>query len=288
MRDKVELATILGTWQSSLTDFKYLRKGWKSITEEERLLGVSMTGIFGNKLTSTVSDDTAKHLRDLKDYAISVNEKHAAILGIPASAAITVVKPAGTTSQLTLTSSGIHPWHSQHYIRRVRGDIKDPLTQMIKDSGVPCEPDVMKPHDTVVFSFPIAAPEGAVTRHDLSAVEHLEVWRMFRNNWTEHNPSVTISVKESVWVDVAAWVYDNFDDVGGISFLPYSDHTYQQAPYEDITQDQYDALTETMPKTINWDVLSLYESEDGTSGSQELACSSGSCEIVNIGSVQDN
>lgn len=288
LRRKVEIATILGTWQSSLTDFKYLRKGWKNITEEERLLGVSMTGIFGNKLTSTVSDETAKMLVELKDYAIEVNAKHAERIGINPSVAITVVKPAGTTSQLTLTSSGIHPWHSQYYIRRVRGDIKDPLTEMIRDAGVPCEPDVMKPNDTVVFSFPIAAPEGAVTRHDLSAIDHLKIWQMYRNNWTEHNPSVTISVREDEWVAVAAWVYENFDDIGGISFLPYSDHTYQQAPYEDITKEQYEELLAKMPEDVNWDMLSLYENEDGTSGSQELACSSGSCEVVNIGSVQDN
>ena len=282
IKDKVRLATIIGTWQSSLTNFKYLRRGWKKTTEAERLLGVSMTGIFGNKMLYDVNSETEKQLTQLKDYCVEVNAIHANRLGIEESVATTVVKPAGTTSQLTLTSSGIHPWHSKFYIRRVRGDNKDPMTQMLKDSGVPWEADVMKPNDTTVFSFPIKAPDDAITRNDVSAVEHLEVWRMFRNNWTEHNPSVTINVKEDEWVEVAAWVYGHFDEIGGVSFLPYSDHTYQQAPYEDITEKQYIELAEKMP-AVDWDLLNEYELTDNTSGSQELACSSGVCEIVDIG-----
>lgn len=282
LRRKARIATIIGTWQSTLTDFKYVRSIWKKTTEKERLLGVSMTGIFGNPLVYSVSDETKGFLSELRDLTVEINKEHSEILGIPQSVAITTVKPAGTTSQLTMTSSGIHPWHSQYYIRRVRGDNKDPLTIMLKEIGVVVEPDVMNPQHTSVFSFPIKAPDQAVFQKDISAIEHLEIWKMFRENWTEHNPSITVSVKEDEWIDVAAWVYKNFDYLSGVSFLPAADHTYQQAPYEEITKEQYDDLVEKSPKEIDWNWLSYYETEDGTTGTQELACSSGDCEIVDI------
>jgi len=281
--DKVRIATILGTWQSTLSNFKYIRKSWKDNTEEERLLGVSLTGIFGSKLTGTLHKNLATMLDEMRGIAVSVNMDEADILGIEKSAAITTVKPSGTVSQLTGVSSGIHPWYSKHYIRTVRADNKDPLTAFLKDFGVPNEPDVMKPDATTVFSFPIAAPKNAVVTEDLSAIEHLEVWKVYRTHWTEHNPSVTINVKEDEWVDVAAWVYNNFDHIGGVSFLPASEHSYKQAPYQPISEQEYNKALAAMPNRIPWESLPLYELEDTTTGSQELACTSATgCETVDL------
>jgi ribonucleoside-triphosphate reductase (thioredoxin) len=285
LRDKIRIATILGTWQSSLTNFKYIRKSWKDNCEEERLLGVSLTGIFGNPLTGTRHKDLSGMLDRLRESSIEVNKEEAEILGINPSVAITTVKPSGTVSQLTGVSSGIHPWYSKHYIRTVRADNKDPLTAFLKDFNVPNEPDVMKPEATTVFSFPVKAPKNAVVTQDLSAIDHLEVWKTYRTHWTEHNPSVTINIKEDEWLDVGAWVFKNFDSIGGVSFLPASEHTYKQAPYQEITEQEYKDLVSKMPKRIPWESLSLYELEDGTSGSQELACSAGACEIVDISPI---
>jgi ribonucleoside-triphosphate reductase (thioredoxin) len=283
LADKVRLATILGTWQSTLSNFKYIRKSWKDNTEEERLLGVSLTGIFGSKLTGTLHKNLATMLDEMRGIAVSVNMDEADLLGIEKSAAITTVKPSGTVSQLTGVSSGIHPWYSKHYIRTVRADNKDPLTAFLKDFGVPNEPDVMKPDATTVFSFPIAAPKNAVVTEDLSAIEHLEVWKVYRTHWTEHNPSVTINVKEDEWVDVAAWVYSNFDHIGGVSFLPASEHSYKQAPYQPISEQEYNKALAAMPNRIPWESLPLYELEDTTTGSQELACTSATgCETVDL------
>lgn len=286
VREKVRIATILGTFQSTLTNFKYVRKSWRENAEDERLLGVSMTGQFGNTLFngSEGLDRLAEVLDDLRQYAVEVNALYADALGINHAAAITTVKPSGTVSQLVKSSSGMHPWHSEYYLRSVRGSNNDPLTTFLKDSGIPGESDLMKPNDTTVLYFPTKAPEGSVFRNDLSALEHLEIWRVYRNHWTEHNPSVTISVKDEEWVDVAAWVYRNWEDVAGISFLPYSDHVYKQAPYQDITQEEYEAWLERMPNEIHWSLLSHYEQEDNTEGSSTLACSGDAgCEIVDIG-----
>ena len=281
---KVELATILGTWQSTLTNFKYLRKIWKQNTEEERLLGVSLTGQFGNELMSGKKgmDKLSKTLRELRLIAVAANEKEAAEIGINPSAAITCVKPSGTVSQLTGVSSGMHPWHSEYYIRTVRGDKKDPLTRFLEDSGVPAEDDVMKPKDTTVFSFPIKAPKNAVMRDDLSATQHLDIWLTYQRDWCEHKPSITISVKEHEWMEVGAWVWKHFDEVSGISFLPHSEHSYRQAPYQEISKEEYDKAVKSFPDRITWEMLSLYETEDGTTGTQDLACSAGVCEIVDI------
>jgi ribonucleoside-triphosphate reductase len=276
---KIKLATILGTWQSSLTNFKYIRKSWKSNCEEERLLGVSLTGIFGNKLTSTNGTELANLLDDLRLSAVEVNKIEAEKLGIQASTAITCVKPSGTVSQLVGVSSGIHPWYSEYYIRTVRADNKDPLTTFLKAAGVPAEPDVMKPDTTTIFSFPIKAPEGAVVTKNLTAIQHLELWKTYREHWTEHNPSVTINVREDEWLDVGAWVFRNFDNIGGVSFLPTSEHTYRQAPYQEINAEQYQDLKNKMPQNISWEDLQLFEKEDTTTGSQELACVSGVCNI---------
>jgi hypothetical protein len=282
---KVELATLLGTWQSTLTNFKYIRKAWKNNCEEERLLGVSLTGIFGNKLTSTNGPELAALLNRMRERAIEVNQKEAEDLGIQASTAITCVKPSGTVSQLVGVSSGIHPWHSEYYLRSVRADNKDPLTTFLKASDVPNEPEALKPESTTVFSFPIKAPEGAIVNSHLTAVQHLELWKTYRECWTEHNPSVTISVREDEWMDVGAWVYKNFDHIGGVSFLPATDHIYRQAPYQEITKEQYEEAVSKMPAEISWNDLSMFETEDSTSGTQELACSAGVCEIVDITST---
>jgi ribonucleoside-diphosphate reductase alpha chain len=282
---KVELATILGTWQSTLTNFKYLRKIWKQNTEEERLLGVSITGQFGNKLMSGQDglEKLAKTLNTLREQAVSVNAEEARVLGINASASITCVKPSGTVSQLTGVSSGMHPWHNDHYVRTVRGDKKDPLTAFLTEVGIPAEDDVMKPGDTTVFSFPIKAPNNAVLRNGLTAIDHLNIWLVYQRHWCEHKPSITVSVKEEEWMEVGAWVWKYFDEISGISFLPYSDHTYRQAPYQDATEEEYNQLKSIMPKEIRWSDLVFYETEDGTKGSQELACSSDlGCEVVDI------
>ena len=283
LSEKIRLATILGTWQSTLTNFKYIRKTWKDNCEEERLLGVSLTGIYGNKITSTNNKDLPGILDAFRDESVLTNSQEAKKLGINPSASITCVKPSGTVSQLTGVSSGIHPWYSEYYLRSVRGDNKDPLTSFLKDAGVPNEPDVMKPDDTTVFYFPIKAPKNAVLTKDLSAIDHLEMWKTYRNHWTEHNPSVTINVREDEWLRVGSWVYDNFDSVGGVSFLPSSEHSYKQAPYQEITKEEYEKTLKEMPTTIDWSTLSLYETVDTTTGSQELSCTAGSCEIVNFG-----
>jgi ribonucleoside-diphosphate reductase alpha chain len=281
---KVYLATILGTWQSTLTDFKYIRKIWKDNTEEERLLGVSLTGQFGHKFFSGQEglEKLGLVLDDLRSFAVITNIDEAGKIGIPASAAVTCVKPSGTVSQLVGVSSGMHPWHSDYYIRTVRGDKKDPLTQFLKDSGIPTEDDVRKPNDTCVFSFPVKAPKNAITRDKLTAIEQLEIWLVYQKHWCEHKPSITVSVREDEWMEVGAWVYKNFDEVSGISFLPYSDHTYVQAPYQEIDKNAYEELLAKMPKSIDWKALSLYELEDTTTGTQALACVSGECEIVDI------
>ena len=283
--EKVRLATILGTWQSTLTDFKYLRKIWKDNTEEERLLGVSLTGQFGNKFFSGKEDlkKLSEVLEGLRDYARDTNKTEAAKIGINESAAITCVKPSGTVSQLVGVSSGMHAWHSDYYIRTVRGDKKDPLSTFLKEVGIPAEDDFMKPNDTYVFSFPVKAPEGAITRNDLTAIDHLNTWLVYQRAWCEHKPSITVSVKEEEWMEVGAWVYKHFDEVSGISFLPHSDHSYKQAPYQEITETEYLELLAKMPSSIRWEDLSFYETEDGTSGTQTLACTSdGNCEIVDI------
>jgi len=275
--DKVEIATILGTWQSTLTKFPYLRKVWQKNTEEERLLGVSLTGILDNKVMGDVNDGARRILRELKQVAVETNANLSTLLGIPQSTAITCVKPSGTVSQLVDSASGIHPRHSSYYIRRVRGDKKDPLSQFLKDQGVHTEDCVMKPDSTVVFSFPIEAPEGATVRDDLTAIDHLELWMMYQKEWCEHKPSVTISVKEEEWMEVGAWVWKNFDDISGISFLPYDGGSYRQAPYEECTKEEYVKLLGNTPPKIKWN--ELVEVDDNVKGVQELACSSGSCEV---------
>jgi ribonucleoside-triphosphate reductase (thioredoxin) len=281
---KVELATILGTIQSSMTNFKYIRKVWKNNCEEERLLGVSLTGQFGNSLMAGKQgkDILAAALDEMREAAIKANAEFAKSLGINPSTAITTVKPSGTVSQLTGTSSGMHPWHSQYYIRSVRADIKDPMTQMLIDHKVPHEPDLMNKERGVVFYFPVKAPEDSITRNDLSAIEHLEIWKVYKQHWTEHNPSITVNVREDEWVDVAAWVYENWESVGGISFLPYDGGNYKQAPYQEITEEGYNTLVNSFPKDIRWKDLGLYELMDSTTGSQELACVAGACDVVDL------
>ena len=286
LTEKVRLATILGTFQSTLTNFKYLRKIWKDNTEEERLLGVSLTGILDNEMTSGKSAHLGMNigatLEALKDVAINANAAMAAKLKIPQSTAITCVKPSGTVSQLVDSASGIHARHNPYYIRTVRGDNKDPLTQFMVSQGIPAEPDVMKPDSTTVFSFPMKSPARAVTRTEMTAIEQLELWLLYQRHWCEHKPSVTISVKEEEWMDVGSWVYEHFDEVSGISFLPFSEHTYKQAPYQDCTFEEYDEMRSKMPTSIDWSALQDFEKEDTTSGGRELACTAGVCEVVDI------
>ena len=271
---KIELATILGTIQSTLTDFKFLSAEWKANTEEERLLGVSLTGIMDAKITSTPDP---KMLERLRDAARKTNEKYATILDIPVSASITCVKPSGTVSQLVDSSSGIHARHNDYYIRRIRMDKKDPIYDFLKDNGVAVEDEVSRPDSTAVFSFPMKAPKGAILRTDKTALEQLDNWLIYQRHFCEHKPSVTISVKDVEWVEVGAWVWKHFDEISGVSFLPHSDHTYQQAPYEDCDKETYKKLLETTPQTLNWE--SFIEAEDNTTSAQNLACVSGSCEI---------
>jgi ribonucleoside-triphosphate reductase (thioredoxin) len=279
---KVRLATILGTIQSTYTNFPYLRKVWQKNTEEERLLGVSLTGIMDNPLMTTKNKGLESTLERLRSVAVDVNSEWADRLGIPRSVSITCVKPSGTVSQLVDSASGIHTRHSNYYIRTVRGDIKDPLTQLMIDQGVPSEPCVMKPDQTVVFSFPIKSPEGCITRDDMTAVEQLETWLMYQRYWCEHKPSVTVSVKDSEWFEVGAFVYKHFDEMSGVSFLPHDGGSYQQAPYQECSKGDYEKLLGIMPKSIDWSQLSEYEKEDNTSGMQTMACSSGVCEIVDL------
>ncbi len=278
LQEKVKLATILGTFQSTLTDFKYLRNIWKENTEAERLLGVSLTGIMDNRLTIS---PTPSFLRGLRETAVECNQLLSSQLGINQSTAITCVKPSGTVSQLVDSASGIHTRYSQYYIRTVRMDMKDPLTQLLIDKGVPHEPDVMKPNDVMVFSFPQESPRGCLTTSSLTALQQLETWLMYQRHWCEHKPSVTVSVKEDEWMEVGAWVYNNFEEVAGISFLPALDHVYKQAPYQAITEDEYKQAISTMPTDI--DFRDLDEKQDNTTGSQEFACTGNSCELVGLG-----
>lgn len=282
LAEKIRLASILGTWQSTLTNFKYIRKIWKDNSEEERLLGVSLTGIFGNPITGTNHSALPQILTNLRQVAVDTNAAEAEKLGIQQSTAVTTVKPSGTVSQLTGVSSGIHPWYSEYYIRSVRADNKDPLTEFLKDFNIPNEPDVMKPDSTTVFYFPIKSPDGATVTKDLSAIDHLEMWKTYREFWTEHNPSVTVNIAEDEWLEVGAWVYKNFDAIGGISFLPASEHSYKQAPYQEVTKEEYEEAFAKMPNNIPWQSLPLYELEDTTTGTQDLACVAGACEVVDI------
>ena len=281
LKEKVRLATILGTFQSTLTNFRYLRKIWRQNTEQERLLGVSLTGIMDCAALHT-GKQVADTLEMLRVTAIDANKAMAWELGIEQSAAITCVKPSGTVSQLVDSASGIHARHNPYYIRTVRGDNKDPLTQFLISQDIPAEPDVMKPDSTTVFSFPMKSPKNAVTRTGMTAIEQLELWLTYQRHWCEHKPSVTISVKENEWMAVGAWVYEHFDEVSGISFLPFSEHTYQQAPYQDIDANTYKEWSAKMPKNVDWSLLQEFEKEDTTSGGRELACTAGVCEIVDI------
>ena len=283
IKDKVRIATILGTFQSTLTNFKYLSREWQRNCEEERLLGVSLTGIMDNSLTNGSKDNIKKILNELRDIAVETNKEYAEKLGINRAAAITCVKPSGTVSQLVDSASGIHARHNPYYIRTVRADNKDPLCKMMKAEGFPNEPDVSKPEHTTVFSFPQKSPEGAVCRTEVTAWKQLSLWHTYAKEWCEHKPSVTVSVKEDEWVNTAAWVYENFDDISGISFLPFSDHTYRQAPYQDCSEEEYKELLNKMPKNVDWSSLAEYETQDYTSASQEFACTSEKgCEVVDI------
>ena len=280
LKAKSETAAIIGTLQATLTDFRYLRNCWKKNTEEEALLGVSMTGIMDHYLLSKGdSPDLVKWLEEIRDVAVDTNEKWAKKLGIAQSAAITAVKPSGTVSQLVDSASGIHPRFSKHYIRRVRSDKKDPLAVFMEASGFPVEQDVMSPSSSV-FSFPVKAPDTSVTVEQVGAMEQLQLWKAYQNHWCEHKPSITVYYTDDEFLQVAQWIWDNFDICSGISLLPFSDHVYQQAPYEDITAEQYDELLAAMPQGVSWDDLENHEQEDNTTGSQELACTGGACEIV--------
>ena len=282
LKRKVKLATILGTAQSTLVKFPYLRKIWKTNTEEERLLGVSLTGIMDNELTSGRKHGLDKTLEKLRQVAVDTNKEWAGIFGIPQSTAITCVKPSGTVSQLVDSSSGIHPRHSSYYIRTVRGDNKDPLVEFMKDSGIPNEPDFMKPDGQTVFSFPMKSPETSIMRDDMTAIQQLETWLTYQRHWCEHKPSVTISVRDNEWMEVGAFVFKHFDEMSGVSFLPHSDHTYQQAPYQECTEEVYNKFSSEFVH-IDWDKFKSYEKEDTTKSSQTFACSGDSCEIVDIG-----
>ena len=279
--EKVRLATILGTFQSTLVNFKYVSKAWRKNCEEERLLGVSLTGIMDCKVTNGKGPHGSLPavLKDLKSMAVGTNKEFAEKLGVNQSVAVTCVKPSGTVSQLTDSASGIHARHNPYYIRTVRGDKKDPLTRMMTDVGFPVEDDAMNPSHTSVFSFPMKVDDSAVFRTDMTAIEQLELWKTYQENWCEHKPSVTISVKENEWLEVGAWVYENFNYMSGVSFLPFSEHTYKQAPYQDCSQKEYEILLNRMPKSVEWEKLAQYEQTDMTIGAQELACAAGFCEI---------
>lgn len=275
---KVWLATILGTFQSTLTDYKYIRKKWRDNAEDERLLGVSMTGIMDHPQLKLTTQYTAELLEKLKLHAIDINKQWAEKLQINPSASITTVKPSGTVSQLVDSASGIHPRHNPYYIRTVRADVKDPLAIFLKEKGVPCEEDMFNKAN-LVFSFPIKAPDGSVTRHDVSAIDQLEHYLMFQKHWCEHNPSITVYVKDKEWMEVGAWVFKNLEYLGGVSFLPHSDHIYPQAPYQDITEEQYIQAKGAFPE-ISWTEFDAYEVDDATMNMHELSCVSGVCEIV--------
>jgi len=289
IQNKVKLATILGTFQASLTDIKRLRPKWVFNTEEEALLGVSLTGIMDNSFMNGTPDkkyynkkSLADFLIDLKKKCVETNKDWSGKLGISQATATTAIKPSGTVSQLVDSASGIHTRHNDYYFRRVRADSKDPIAQLMEDQGIPCEPDVMKPDSVKVFTFPMKAPKGAITRNDRNAIEQLELWLTYQRYYCEHKPSVTISVKEHEWMEVGAWVYKHFDEVSGVSFLPHSDHSYQQAPYEDCTKADYEELAKKMPKAVDWDLISQYELEDTTVGSKALACTGSVCELVDL------
>ena len=284
LKEKVRLATIIGTLQSTLTNFRYISSDWRKNCEEERLLGVSLTGIMDSKLTNGdgKQEDLENLLKELRQVAVNTNKKIAKELGINQSAAITCVKPSGTVSQLVDAASGIHSRHSQYYIRTVRADNKDPLCDFMKSKGFKAEPCVMKGDKVTVFSFPIKSPDGAITREDKTAIEQLELWLTYQRCWCEHKPSVTISVREHEWLDVGAWVYNHFDEVSGISFLPYSEHSYKQAPYQECDEETYLELLSETPTDIDWSQLQEFEDDDQTSGSQTLACSGDSCEVVDL------
>jgi ribonucleoside-diphosphate reductase alpha chain len=280
---KVSLATILGTWQSTLVDFRYLSSEWRKNCEEEALLGVSMTGIMDCPLTrgDAGNEELKRILNDLRLLAIKTNADYAKKIGVNPSASITCVKPSGTVSQLTNSASGIHARHSEYYVRTVRADNKDPLCKFMKDLGFPWEPDNMKPDHTTVFYFPIKSPKS-VYRNDLTAIEQLEMWLIYQENWCEHKPSVTISVREHEWLEVGAWVYRHFDKISGISFLPHSDHTYKQAPYQECSVADHETLAAKIPTNVDWTGLAKYEKEDNTAGTQTLACSGDKCELVDL------
>jgi ribonucleoside-triphosphate reductase len=280
LKRKIRLASILGTWQASLTYFPYLSSSWKKNCQEEALLGVSLTGILDNKMMSSDSN-IAETLTSLKQEAIKTNQEWASKIGINPAAAITCVKPSGTVSQLTDAASGIHPRHSEYYIRTVRADRKDPLCQMMIELGFPHEPCAMRPEHTMVFSFPMKAV-GSVTRNDMTAIQHLELWLAYQRYWCEHKPSITVTVKENEWMEVGAWVYKHFDEISGISFLPHSDHSYRQAPYQECSEEEYNKLLEKMPRNVKWESLSQYETEDKTKGTQSFACSGDKCELVDL------
>ena len=282
IKNKVEAATILGTIQATYTKFPYLRKIWQRNTEEERLLGVSLTGVMDNPIMTSANKNLARDLESLKQHAVYVNSVWSKRLGIEQSTAVTCCKPSGTVSQLVDSASGIHARHSLHYIRTVRGDNKDPLTQFMKSQGIPFEPCVMKPDSTTVFSFPIASPRKSVRRNDMTAIQQLEMWLIYQRHWTEHKPSVTITVRDNEWMEVGAFVYKNFDEMSGVSFLPHSDHTYQQAPYQDCNKKDYEILKSIMPNKIDWSKLSSFEAEDTTKSSQTFACTGEVCEMVDI------
>ena len=279
LKEKVRVATIIGTFQSTLTNFRYLRSDWKRNQEEERLLGVSMTGIMDHPVLSKPTEECINWLKELREYAIDTNKVWAEKLGIPQSAAITTVKPSGTVSQLVGCSSGIHPAYSQYYIRTVRMDNKDPLTVFFKSAGVPNEPDVTKPSDITVFSFPQKGTESGVTRNETNAIEQLKLYSVYQKHWTEHNPSITVYYKDDEFLNIGAWIYNNFSDVSGVSLLPHSDHVYKQAPYQEITKEEYDNFVASFP-SIDWG--NLKEEEDTTTGTQELSCAAGVCEIVGV------
>ena len=282
LKKKARLAALLGTIQSTLVNFKYVSAGWRKNCEEERLLGVSLTGIMDSPLTNGNEGDLSKLLDELRDIVVATNKEFAKKIGINQSVATTCVKPSGTVSQLTDAASGIHARHNPYYIRTVRGDKKDPLTKMMSDEGFPVEDDHLNPTHTAVFSFPMKVEKGAVFRSDKTAIEQLELWKTYQEHWCEHKPSVTISVKENEWLEVGAWVYKNFDYMSGVSFLPFSEHTYKQAPYQDCEEKDYEELLNRMPKNVDWSKLSEYENVDMTIGSQELACTAGVCEIVDL------
>ena len=279
---KVRIATVLGTIQSVYTHFPYLRKVWQRNTEEERLLGVSLTGIMDNPLLTSKNHGLPKTLAHLRQVAVDTNIDVSSKLDVNPSAAITCVKPSGTVSQLVDSASGIHARYSNYYIRTVRADNKDPLTSFMKDMGIPNEPDVMKPTNTTVFSFPIKSPDGAVVTSDLTAIEQLETWLTYQRHWCEHKPSVTINVRPDEWFEVGAFVHKHFDEMSGVSFLPYNEHTYQQAPYQEIGKSDYNMLLSIMPDKIDWSKLSEYEKEDNTVAMQTMACSGDVCEIVDL------